>query len=288
MPARYTLDLAEETARRGDLPATDALAPPLVKKDFVDVSGLRITHRPRKEEKDKKRSDEKEDGAKDEEPLTATDLLDPSQPPIAVAPVSAYCPHHPDRILAPCEQTDVSPFDNRSTCCIAVVGASAPCGRTTGLMYRCGVHYAAKEGEEREGREMVCVFALCAAHARPTGPQQAKAIAVGTFRTLRNNGAMWLLCTASETAMGLCYVPFLKTALMIVSCHPYYQCEFGACWGPYAEQQFIVAALLSIVVIVFFGGGYPIAMFAVIRHRCALVAAAFLDPGGATERPRAF
>ena len=43
-------------------------------------------------------------------------------------------------------------------------------------------------------------------------------------------GWSWLLCLVALALADAIYTPFVKTALMIVGCHPRYQCELEGCW----------------------------------------------------------
>jgi hypothetical protein len=63
---------------------------------------------------------------------------------------------------------------------------------------------------------------------------------------------------------------------MIVSCHPYYQCEFPECWSN-ISQRFALAAFLSIVAIVLLGIGLPLTLFIVLRSRAQAIFDASLD-----------
>eukprot|EP00388_Colpodella_angusta_P005568 GDKJ01017142.1.p1 GENE.GDKJ01017142.1~~GDKJ01017142.1.p1 ORF type:complete len:366 (-),score=13.32 GDKJ01017142.1:585-1544(-) len=68
----------------------------------------------------------------------------------------------------------------------------------------------------------------------------------------------------------------MKTALMIVGCHPYYQCEFTECWE-HIDQKFALAVFLAFTVIGFLGVGLPASLFVLLRRRRAMMEEAFLD-----------
>eukprot|EP00658_Telonema_sp_P-2_P030040 TRINITY_DN2275_c0_g1_i5.p1 TRINITY_DN2275_c0_g1~~TRINITY_DN2275_c0_g1_i5.p1 ORF type:complete len:558 (+),score=124.34 TRINITY_DN2275_c0_g1_i5:114-1787(+) len=71
-------------------------------------------------------------------------------------------------------------------------------------------------------------------------------------------------------AINTIYMPFLKTALMILACHPLYQCEFEHCWT-FITQDFALAAFLSVSVVLVLGVGFPILLLMMLfRRRKAL------------------
>jgi hypothetical protein len=74
----------------------------------------------------------------------------------------------------------------------------------------------------------------------------------------------------------LCYTPFLKTALMILACHPYFQCLFPVCWV--SERGFVLGSFLSLFLVIFFGVGFPLALLLVLYRRSLLIGHAFFSP----------
>eukprot|EP00164_Ancoracysta_twista_P012260 GFYU01019190.1.p1 GENE.GFYU01019190.1~~GFYU01019190.1.p1 ORF type:complete len:427 (-),score=55.43 GFYU01019190.1:145-1284(-) len=76
------------------------------------------------------------------------------------------------------------------------------------------------------------------------------------------------------------YTPFLKTALMILACHPQYQCEFEHCYN-FITQEFALAAFLSASVVFVLGIGFPaLLLMQLLRRRAALNTAFFAEEYG--------
>eukprot|EP00742_Colponemidia_sp_Colp-10_P012456 GILJ01013993.1.p1 GENE.GILJ01013993.1~~GILJ01013993.1.p1 ORF type:complete len:1191 (-),score=186.72 GILJ01013993.1:429-3842(-) len=173
------------------------------------------------------------------------------------------CHVHPERYLTPLTQTDVWPYFNRPSCCLSINGNR--CGREYGDVFSCGKVHTFPDGTSE-----MCMFALCEEHNRGSIMDLVKTMIWSTIRMLRSNGAMWILCVLSVLAVNAAYMPFMKTALMIVGCHPFYQCEFEYCWS-YVDQKFAIAAYFSIVVIVFLGAGFPLAFFLILRKRRRMI-----------------
>eukprot|EP00658_Telonema_sp_P-2_P038389 TRINITY_DN2755_c0_g1_i1.p1 TRINITY_DN2755_c0_g1~~TRINITY_DN2755_c0_g1_i1.p1 ORF type:complete len:540 (-),score=82.47 TRINITY_DN2755_c0_g1_i1:326-1852(-) len=78
----------------------------------------------------------------------------------------------------------------------------------------------------------------------------------------------------SVFAVNTIYTPFLKTALMILACHPYYQCEFEHCWA-FMTQKFALAAFLSGSVVLVLGIGFPVLLLVQLYRRRSVLNLAF-------------
>eukprot|EP00743_Colponemidia_sp_Colp-15_P007606 GILK01008229.1.p1 GENE.GILK01008229.1~~GILK01008229.1.p1 ORF type:complete len:544 (+),score=22.36 GILK01008229.1:38-1633(+) len=183
--------------------------------------------------------------------------------------VGVRCPVHPDVLLTAQEQTEIWPYYNRPSCRLAIGGQV--CGDDRKTIFSCGHQF-----EDSEGVRRVCTYALCSTHFRPTKLELLQGAVFGALRSLENNGILWLLCVVCVLTVGAAYTPFMKTALMIVGCHPYYQCEFEECWRV-IDQKFALAAFLSITTIVLLGVGYPLVLFLILRRRKATMENVFLD-----------
>eukprot|EP00744_Colponema_vietnamica_P004987 GILI01007366.1.p1 GENE.GILI01007366.1~~GILI01007366.1.p1 ORF type:complete len:1123 (-),score=100.17 GILI01007366.1:571-3567(-) len=184
-------------------------------------------------------------------------------------PVGVRCPYH-DTLLTFQSQTTMWPYFNRPACCVSVSGAV--CGSSTGKIFSCGIEHTNEEGERT-----VCSYALCEYHCRHSVSELLLCSILTPLLLLKRNGFVWLGCVAMIAAAGAAYTPFIKTALMIVGCHPYYQCEFENCWS-YVDQKFALAAFLSITVLILFGIGYPVALFLILRQRKSVLETTFSYP----------
>eukprot|EP00744_Colponema_vietnamica_P003320 GILI01005109.1.p1 GENE.GILI01005109.1~~GILI01005109.1.p1 ORF type:complete len:1610 (+),score=290.75 GILI01005109.1:332-4831(+) len=231
---------------------------------------------------------------------TAKDIHPNLWQPIQVAGIR--CPHHPDTRLTMLLQTDIWPFTNRPSCCMYTQQhqhknelAKAPkaldgdeddledtatqqhyhhnltrCGADRGRIYSCGTTFI----DEETGEPHVCTFALCKDHFRPSIVDLLLTFPFGALRRVKLNGLLWLICLVAFAAADAAYTPFMKTALMIVGCHPYYQCEFENCWS-WIDQKFALAAFLSLTVIILFGVGLPVGLFAILYRRKAILEETF-------------
>ena len=175
--------------------------------------------------------------------------------------VGCRCVHHVDQRLRLQVQTNVWPFLNRPACCVVMNGRK--CGTSTGPIYRCGYHDVNKNG-----RPALCPYALCAKHYRASPVDAILADMVYPFiQSVSEYGSGWLFSTIFLFLANTFYTPFLKTALMIFACNPYYQCIFDTCWGSTMDQKFILAVYLALCVIVFFGIGFPATLAFLLRRR---------------------
>jgi hypothetical protein len=203
--------------------------------------------------------------------LTGSDLTE--QPERPLSQLGCRCIVHSDRRLSSRVQNDVWPFENRAECC--VVSNGRPCGRTVGTMFVC----RAREGESAVlslpvSEQVRCSFALCERHFRGTALDRVLADLLRTPRSIATMGRAWVLTTVFLFLCNLCYMPFLKTALMILACHPYFQCLFPGCWTS-GGRDFVLGAFLSVFVVVFFGVGFPVILSLVLYRRSRLIGNAF-------------
>eukprot|EP00744_Colponema_vietnamica_P002344 GILI01003696.1.p1 GENE.GILI01003696.1~~GILI01003696.1.p1 ORF type:complete len:2253 (+),score=489.45 GILI01003696.1:402-6761(+) len=180
--------------------------------------------------------------------------------------LGASCVHHPKVVLSRIEQNAIWPCANRARCCVK------GCGQELGMMFSCGQHF-----EDANGEESVCAYALCQQHHHLLVKDQIVMTLLSQLRRLKANGLGWILCTVAVLLADAAYTPFMKTALMIVGCHPYYQCEFPECWS-HIDQKFALAAFLAFTVIGFLGIGLPATLFVLLRRRRAMMEKTFLDP----------
>ena len=168
------------------------------------------------------------------------------------------CALHINRALGPQMQTNVWPYKFRPTCCVETHGQR--CGESVGKMFVCGQH-----GESRDGELVQCKYAVCEKHFR--APLRIKLVnpIVGLYRAAMDRGFLWFIVTIFLILANACYTPFMKTALMILACDPYYQCQFQHCWEA-PDRLFVLGAYLCLVIVTFYGVGFPLSM-AVLLHR---------------------
>jgi hypothetical protein len=175
------------------------------------------------------------------------------------------CPCHTDQRLRLQQQTSVWPFLHRPSCC--AVMNDAVCGASTGPIYRCGAVHL-----NRHGRRALCPYALCSKHFRAGAASTVLADIVLPFvQNVTEYGSGWLFATVFLFLGNLFYTPFLKTALMILACNPYFQCLLPSCWGQNMDQTFILAVYLSLTVLVFFGVGFPLTLALLLRRRARML-----------------
>jgi hypothetical protein len=175
------------------------------------------------------------------------------------------CPCHTDQRLRLQQQTNVWPFVHRPSCC--AVMNDAVCGASTGAIYRCGAVHL-----NRHGRRALCPYALCSKHFRAgAGSTVLADILLPFAQNVTEYGTGWLFATVFLFLGNLFYTPFLKTALMILACNPYFQCLLPSCWGQNMDQTFILAVYLSLTVVVFFGVGFPLTLALLLRRRARML-----------------
>ena len=185
--------------------------------------------------------------------------------------IGTRCPIHTDRRLSTQQQTDVWPFSHRPSCCVSASGAR--CGVSTGLMYRCGK----RSVNESTGVLAECSFGLCEKHYQGSASDALIAKQLELLRFIEEHGITIPLAAAVLFISNAMFMPFVKTALMMLSCHPYMQCLLPQCWAA-PNQEFILAAYLSAVVVVTVGTAVPIVLaFLLWRRRSMLSPIFFCD-----------
>jgi hypothetical protein len=199
----------------------------------------------------------------------------------AVVDIGVRCWEHPDRILFQRNQNSVYPYVLPATCCVVEKGQR--CGASTGMMYVCGkpccrteTARAGAAGEEDlvEEVDYDCGFAVCDKHFRPTLVQRVASMAAGARELLRQRGPWWIIGLILIVLSSSIYMPVARTALMVVSCHPYYQCHFTQCWTK-VDQEFAISAYFSGVVLIFFILGLPFFQLMLLRTRKGYLTRAF-------------
>jgi hypothetical protein len=184
-------------------------------------------------------------------------------------PLSHMCPVHPTHRLVASSQSKVFPYRNRRTCCIEA--DRQPCGVTLGGLFHCTHRDPVTGGED-------CGFAVCEEHFRgvPITQRSISEAAGFVYRFSRRPLGWWVGALVITVAIAV-YYPVVTTALMVLACHPTYQCVFDGCWtNPSAD--FISAAYLAALTLLLFGAGLPVAMFLLLRRRGRVLEQVFLGP----------
>jgi uncharacterized membrane protein YgcG len=180
--------------------------------------------------------------------------------------IGVRCPEHHDETLLPTVQSSIVPYRNRRTCC--VIDGGKRCGRFEGVMYVCS-HVASEVGipilRIVQGDED-CSYAVCEQHLRPTPVEQIKLALRASLNKFLGRGGAWLFYYIVITIALALYTPVMRTCLMLLSCHPLYQCEFPLCWSS-IDQKFAAAVYLSALMAVMFGLGFPVAFFYILNDR---------------------
>ena len=110
-----------------------------------------------------------------------------------------------------------------------------------------------------------CGYCVCPECANlPLFFDGVKATLRAKLYTLRRDGAFGLFGVLIVFLSQLCYLPVVKTALMIIACHPFFQCNFPQCYKS-ADTSFGVSVAFSIMTVVLLGIGLPIALFYRVR-----------------------
>ena len=190
---------------------------------------------------------------------------------LALRIVGIDCPIH-GRLLSLQVQTELWPFANRPRCCSTHGGEKGRCGMSRGKMFRCGAHEQTEAGEDTQ-----CTYALCAAHYHGSLADRVRAQVLGSMRAARDGGLRRLITVVALLVATVVYTPFVKTAIMILSCHPYFQCVFGTCWAA-LSQKFVLAAYLAVVMVAFLGLGFPLVLLLLLRRRQRMMADVFFAP----------
>ncbi|CUF33150.1 transmembrane protein, putative [Bodo saltans] len=182
--------------------------------------------------------------------------------------LGCYCRRHPYQRLSPLLQTIIWPFEDPPTCC--VVSNGMRCDQRSGVMFRCGHH-----GKTVDDAPYSCDYAICQRHYRGKLKDVLLAQLVAIRQLIRDRGWSWALAVVFVTLGNAAYTPFMKTALMIISCNSYFQCVFS-CWDA-PDATFVVAAFLCIVMLVAFGLGIPAIQVSLLRFRMKQLETIFLS-----------
>ena len=194
--------------------------------------------------------------------------------PLALCHVPLSCSLHPERMLSVQAQTDVWPFSCRPTC--SVVTDGHPCSRSTGEMFRCGYCESSLVDGVEESHQ--CVFALCSVHYKAMDIEtRLRSKLTAVVRQIQESSPATLFSASSLFLCTNLFTPFVKTAVMMLSCHPYYQCQLGKCWAD-MNQFFTLVAYLCVTVIAFLGVAFPCVLTMLLWRRRTMMGDIFFAP----------
>jgi hypothetical protein len=174
---------------------------------------------------------------------------------------------HPAQRLIRSAQSAVFPYDHARRCCVVLDGER--CDRRVGFVYNC-------PHEDEEGEED-CSYAVCDQHFRVGWRIRLIARFRALISEFLEQPISWMLSFAFVSLATAAYVPIVSTAVMVVSCHPQYQCVFEGCWAD-PSTRFAAAAYLAVLVLVTYGIGFPIAVIVMLLRRQAVLRTIFLSP----------
>jgi hypothetical protein len=203
--------------------------------------------------------------------------------------VGVCCRQHEKRFLAPTLQTEEFPIADaeRRRCCVAVLGPDGtrhPCGRDTGTLYTCdapptyeanGTNRAPPTAPDylhspprtvEEAQLPCCAFAVCQDHFRASLVQDVRAQAIGAVRGTLRKGPRWIITYVVIALITATYTPFAKTAVMVLSCHPLFQCCFDSCYKN-MTQGFALTLLVCSLYVAFCGVLLPLWQLVVLQRR---------------------
>jgi hypothetical protein len=187
-------------------------------------------------------------------------LAEEQAEPVFLEPVTVFCKEHEDRRLVGQLQTSVWPFQFPPSCAIHANGHR--CDTSMGMMHVCG-----QRTKNEDGSLTICDFAICDRHMRQQPMDMILAKVLELPREVERQGGSWLMATVFFLVANAAYTPFLQTALMILACSPFYQCEFQNCWGSTMDQKFALAVYLCLVIVALLGVGLPLLQSSQLR-RC--------------------
>lgn len=182
-----------------------------------------------------------------------------------------YCRVHKDRRLVPQVQNAVFPFKNAPQCC--AVENNVRCTNVSGLMFHCGHRYDDPTTGEREQ----CGYCLCEKHFRGGVSGTLLSEWSGLLQTARLKGLGHVIAALFLVFALSAYTPIVKTAFMILACHPSYQCSLGDCWKA-PLRSFLFLAYLCASALGLFGLGLPVLWFVQLYRRMSLIKVSFFSP----------
>jgi hypothetical protein len=184
---------------------------------------------------------------------------------LALRTMSCFCPVHTNCRLRRVEQSAVFPYANARRCCVEADGDR--CARRLGTLYVCP--------HQDDSGEQDCAYAVCDDDYRVPMLSKFRARLEAYVAEVADHPIGWFLSFAFLALASVAYVPLVTTSVMVVSCHPQYQCVFQGCWAN-PTTQFVAAAYLSVIVLVTFGVGFPAVVLAMLFRRRHVLRSVFL------------
>lgn len=158
------------------------------------------------------------------------------------------CPDHKKRLL---------PDDLHASTC---VHSSNPYYRSNECPRKCIMYKCPNEHCDYA----VCEF--CYAASGASAVSGAVSDALKRLKSVRQVGILQTFGSLVALFWGIIYIPAVKNALMIITCHKRYRCEFDNCWqNPSAYYMFMV--LVSVLVLTCVAVGYIFIEVWILHHR---------------------
>jgi hypothetical protein len=181
--------------------------------------------------------------------------------------VTGMCLIHPKETLVSEMQSNVYPYNTRRTCCIVEDGKR--CSTYAGQIFHCP--HTNDDGEED------CGYCLCERHMQAGLWSHIKIMAWNGVRRFTKKGPVWLFYYFVVTVALGTYIPVMRTAVMMLSCHPLYQCVFPGCYRK-PTQEYVASVYLAALLVLVFGVGFPFGLYHVLRRRLGVMADVFASP----------
>jgi ABC-type multidrug transport system fused ATPase/permease subunit len=116
-------------------------------------------------------------------------------------------------------------------------------------------------------KRALCNYALCAEHFSADPVTRIKIVGRSAIvNSIARGGVSWMVMQLIVTVALALYTPLMKNAFMIVSCHPFFQCEFPKCWRE-VDSVFGVTAYCAFLAIVVVGLMFPAMLVALLLQR---------------------
>eukprot|EP00658_Telonema_sp_P-2_P021480 TRINITY_DN18552_c0_g2_i2.p1 TRINITY_DN18552_c0_g2~~TRINITY_DN18552_c0_g2_i2.p1 ORF type:complete len:1891 (-),score=336.40 TRINITY_DN18552_c0_g2_i2:15-5687(-) len=160
------------------------------------------------------------------------------------------CPDHKHRLL---------PEDIHNVQC---VHSSNPYYRSKECPTKCVMYICPEEG---------CEYAVCE-HCYGGGALGGGvADAMQKIKSAKKKGITHAMGSMLMLLTGLIYMPSVKYALMIISCHNTYRCEFDGCWES-PSITYLGMVLFSVLILVCIGVGFIYLQIHVLVSRRSIMA----------------
>ena len=164
-----------------------------------------------------------------------------------------------DNVLCPTHKKRLLPQEDSYTTCVHTDNPwyrSMQC-LPTKTMYVCP--------------EPDCGYAVCARCYDGGAIAGTVSSFIAMMEDVKKRGAVGAVGTIVVIVSGIVYLPVLKHAMMVIMCHPQYQCIFDRCWSD-PNMMYVIGLLMSFNVVLFVGLGLIVVeLWVLFKRRYALV-----------------